>query len=310
MAPLTARPGMTRTRSVRARRAGPDQIPDNHRFAKRLVGRLSESTWASLAYSRIGNRQRNRNSPFFPVPPPLPGYASFPTPHTQQVVHGGLGSKEEAMLEWLGVVRMADVDAVRWALAGLQEGEPDGPVSVRRANPWVARLAGVRLVGRARPMYRDRQILWPTHWATGRSAPILFRQTMRHELAVAAVFARYLARGDSWTRDRRPRSMMDHQSDGVATKSGSIDLIEVELTVKKIARYKMIHAAHSARLAQGVSRIVYVCTDEVARAIDREADKFLFRDDRSKLVTLPALDGQGRWIASIAELWEGTHSKK
>lgn len=51
----------------------------------------------SFAPSRIGNRQRNVNVPFSPVPPPLPGGASFPTPHTQQVVHGGLGSKEEVV---------------------------------------------------------------------------------------------------------------------------------------------------------------------------------------------------------------------
>lgn len=221
-----------------------------------------------------------------------------------------LTSRDEAMLEWLGIVRMADVDAVRWALAGLQEGAPGGPVSVRRANQWVARMAGAGLVGRTRPIYRERQILWPTHLATGQSAPVLFRQTMRHELAVAAVSARYLARGYSWARDRQPRSLMDHQTDGVATKNGSTDLIEVELTVKKIARYRMIHAAHSARLDQGVSRIVYVGTDEVARAVDREADKFLFRDHRSKLVTLSALDGQGRWIASIAELWDERNLRK
>ena len=220
-----------------------------------------------------------------------------------------LTSRDEAMLEWLGVVRMADADAVRWALAALQESEPEGPVSVRRANQWIARLASAGLVGRTRPIYRDRQILWPTHMAAGRNAPVLFRQTMRHEPAVAAVSARYLARGYSWARDRQPRSLMDHQIDGVATKKGSIDLVEVELTVKKIARYKMIHAAHSARLEQGVSRIVYVCTDEVARAVDREADKFLFRDHRSKLVTLSALDSQGRWIASIGELWEETHTR-
>lgn len=221
-----------------------------------------------------------------------------------------LTRRDEAMLEWLGVVRMADVDAVRWALAGLQEGEADGPVSIRRANQWIARLAGMGLVDRARPMYRDRQIVWPTHLATGRSAPVLFRQTMRHELAIAAVSARYLARGYSWARDRRPQSMLDHQADGVATKGGSVDLIEVELTVKNIARYKMIYAAHSSRLAHGVTRIVYLCTEEVARAVDREADKFLFREQRSKLVTLPALDGQGKWIGSNSQLWEGMYSKK
>lgn len=96
-----------------------------------------------------------------------------------------LTRRDEQMLDWLGVVRMADIDGVRWALAGLKDGDAEVPVSVRRANQWIARMASVGLIDRVRPMYRDRQIVWPTIKATGRGAPSLFRQTMRHELAVA-----------------------------------------------------------------------------------------------------------------------------
>ena len=95
-----------------------------------------------------------------------------------------LTSRDEAMLDWMNVVRLADVQAIRWALSAYQD-DHEGPVSVRRANHWIARMAELGYLGRARPMYRDRQIVWPTHHASGRAAPRLFRQTMRHELAVA-----------------------------------------------------------------------------------------------------------------------------
>ncbi len=217
-----------------------------------------------------------------------------------------LTRRDEAMLEWLSVVRMADIDGVRWALAGLQDGAADKPVSVRRANQWIARLAEVGMIDRARPMYRDRQIVWPTHQATGRIAPTLYRQTMRHELAVAAVSARYLAHGYTWFRDRRPSSINDHQVDGVAVKGDVVELIEVELTAKKIARYKLIHSHHAERMSHGgVSRVVYLCTGEAARAVAREADRFIFRTDRHRLVTLPVFDSQGKWVGNESDLWEG-----
>lgn len=219
-----------------------------------------------------------------------------------------LTSRDEAMLDWMNVVRLADVDAIRWALSAYQDGH-DNPVSVRRANHWIARMAEVGLVDRVRPMYRDRQIVWATHRATGRTAPALFRQTMRHELAVAAASARYLARGYSWVLDRRPESMLDHQVDGVAMKDGVMELIEVELTVKKLARYKMIHAQHGQRLAAGgISRVVYLCAPGVADAVSREADKFIFREQRERLVALPVFDAQGKWFGKDTELWHAPRS--
>jgi len=69
---------------------------------------------------------------------------------------------------------MADIDAIRWALAGLKRGCAEQPVTIRRANQWIAKMAEAGLVDRIRPMYRERQIVWPTHKATGRSAPALF----------------------------------------------------------------------------------------------------------------------------------------
>ncbi|WP_223695373.1 hypothetical protein [Leifsonia poae] len=49
------------------------------------------------------------------------------------------------------------------------------------------------------PRFRDGSIVWATHQAIGKTAPNLFRQTTRHEVAVAAVSARYLCRGYSWS---------------------------------------------------------------------------------------------------------------
>lgn len=212
--------------------------------------------------------------------------------------------RDEELVQWLGVVRMADMDAIRWAMGGLNGAEE--PVSVRVGQKWVARLLGMGLIDRTRLSYQDSQIVWATHTATGRVAPNLYRQTTRHELAVAAVSARYLARGFQWFRDARPQSMQDHQVDGVAVKGDVVELVEVELTAKALKRYKLIHNHHASRLSTGgVSRVVYVCTKDAARAVAAEADKFVFRDLRHRLVTLPVFDVKGKWIGDDTDLWDG-----
>ncbi len=121
------------------------------------------------------------------------------------------------------------------------------------------------------------------------------RQTTRHELVVAAVSARYLAAGYQWERDRRPEYPLDHQADGVATKTGQVELIEVELTPKTRDRYRVILGSHSYRLEHGIDRIVYYCTAAAPRTINREADQYLFRDIRPRLNTVGAIDEKGRW---------------
>ena len=212
--------------------------------------------------------------------------------------------RDDAMLEWLGVVRMADMQAIQWALGGLSgAGEPVGR---RVAQEWVARMIDKGLVDRERLSYQDSQIVWATHAAIGRVAPNLYRQTTRHELAVAAVSARYLARGYEWFRDRRPQSMQDHQVDGVAVKGNVVELIEVELTAKALRRYKQIHSHHGQRLATGgVSRVVYLCTKDAAKTVAREADRFIFRDQRHQLVALSMFDAKGKWIGNDTDLWDG-----
>lgn len=212
--------------------------------------------------------------------------------------------RDDEMLEWLGTVRMADMEAIQWALGALNGF--GGPAGRRVAQRWVSRMVDLGLANRERLTYQEGQVVWATHAAVGRTAPNLYRQTTRHELAVAAVSARYLARGYEWFRDRRPQSLQDHQVDGVAVKGNVVELIEVELTAKALRRYKQIHSHHGQRLATGgVSRVVYLCTKDAAKTVAREADRFVFRDQRHQLVALPMFDAKGKWIGNDTDLWDG-----
>ncbi|WP_156109779.1 hypothetical protein [Cryobacterium sp. MLB-32] len=192
------------------------------------------------------------------------------------------------------------MEALRWALgAHLDIGRP---VSLRNAQHWAARMESVGLVGRSRPTFRDGSIVWPTPQAAGKQPPNLFRQTTRHEVAVATVSARYVAQGFTWRRDRRPAGLLDHQVDGVAQRGRVVELVEVELTPKTWQRYKLICENHAFRLAhEGVTQISYFCTSDADRAITREADKFIFRTERQSLVSRHAFDPRGRWVGPELE---------
>jgi hypothetical protein len=211
-------------------------------------------------------------------------------------------SRDDEMLRWLGIVRMADMDTIRYALGAF--GGVGKPLGVRKAQLWVSRLTEMGLVGRLKPSYQDRSIVWPTAKAVGRQAPNLLGQTTRHEIAVAAVSARYLLRGYSWARDRKPEGMLDHEADGVATKGNIVELVEVELTPKAISRYKLICDSHSSRMVHdGVSRVVYPSTSDAARMVVRQADRYLFRTERHRLVAFTAFDKNGKWVAKDEALW-------
>jgi hypothetical protein len=211
------------------------------------------------------------------------------------------------MLEWLAAVRLADMDALRFALAGLQTDEhPTDPITLRVAQEWVFRMKKVGMVDRARPSFQHSSIVWATHEAIGRSAPNLYRQTTRHEVAVANVAARYLAQGYRWSRDRKPRSLSEHMADGVAIRGSHRELVEVELTPKTLGRYKLIHNSHADRLSgEGFSRVVYACTPDAARVVSREADQYLFRDLRPRLIAGAVFDVRGTWTGHQDALWVG-----
>ena len=194
-------------------------------------------------------------------------------------------------MDWLSVVRMADQEVVRWLLRLCPTGTPTNRWGVRRGNQWIARLVTEELLQRAQPALNDRSIIWATHQGIGLVAPNLYRQTTLHEIAVAAVSARYLARGYTWFRDRRPASLQDHQVDGVAIRGDIVELAEVELTPKSPGRYKVICNSHAARMNNSrVTRVVYLGTPDAIRIVGSQADKFIFRDqrpvmDRPKITT-------------------------
>jgi hypothetical protein len=126
----------------------------------------------------------------------------------------------------------------------------------------------VGLVERANLGGPGGSIVWGTYEATGQSRPNIYRQTNRHEVAVAAVSARYISAGFAWRRDDRPAFVGGHQADGVAIGLRSAELIEVELTPKRAPRYASIFNAYRRRLEFGeADRVAYLCTDSGARAV-------------------------------------------
>ncbi len=175
-------------------------------------------------------------------------------------------ARDERVCEWLRIVRVTDVQAIRWLLGVLNDS--DRPVSTRRAQEWVARMELVGLVERQNLGGPGGSIVWGTFEATGQSRPNIYRQTTRHEIAVSAVSARYLAAGFAWRRDDRPSYVGGHQADGVAIGLRTSELIEVELTAKRAPRYASIFSAYRRRLELGeAARVAYLCTDDAARAV-------------------------------------------
>lgn len=201
-------------------------------------------------------------------------------------------SRDERMLEWLSTVRLADMDAVRWALAGFESAQR--PVSLRRAQQWVARLAEAGLVDRGRPTFRDGSIVWGTFQVTGKAKPNLFKQTTRHEVAVAAASARFIAGGATWRRDRVPATKKEHMADGAAERDGVVQLVEVELTTKTLQRYGDILPDHARRIQGGVHSVVYLTTAEAGRALRREIGKLVHPSMQPRFAVLPIVDERGR----------------
>jgi hypothetical protein len=217
-------------------------------------------------------------------------------------------ARDEQMIDWLKVVRVTDMESIRFALAAFADATR--PVSLRRAQQWVARLAELGLVEKERLTLQDGSVIWATQRATGMRPLNLLGQTFRHEVAVASASARYLFNGWTWARDRKASSYHDHQADGIATRANETELVEVELTPKAIERYAPIVNSHSWRISrEGITRVVYLCTADANRMVRRESDKLLFRDDKSLIVTITAFDKRGTWIDTsgrFPEVWTST----
>lgn len=202
--------------------------------------------------------------------------------------------RDEEMLAWLQEVRLADLDAVRWALGALRgTGEPTG---LRVAQHWVSRMVSAEYIGRARPAFQDGSIIWATYRATGRAAPNLMRQTTRHQVSVARASARFLAHGYTWANDRVATSRLEHRADGAAVHSGVLDLIEVELTPKTEDRYRTIFNSHGDRLQmENVGRVLYLCDTRSARAVEEARSVNLVSDLAQRVVIVDVLDQRGEW---------------
>ncbi len=166
------------------------------------------------------------------------------------------------------------MESIRFALAAFADATR--PVTLRRAQQWVARMMETGLIDRARLTLQDGSAIWATQKATGTRPLNLLGQTFRHEVAVASASARYLFNGWSWARDRKASSYHDHQADGIATRGDETELVEVELTPKAIERYGPICTSHSWRMSnEGITRVVYLCTADATRMVRREADRNL-----------------------------------
>jgi hypothetical protein len=204
-------------------------------------------------------------------------------------------TRDEEMLEWLSVVRVADMESLRFALAAFADANQ--PVSLRRAQQWVARLKPTGMLESSRLTLQDGSVVWASQKAIGKRPLNLLGQTFRHEVAVASASARYLFNGWTWARDRKASSYHDHQADGIATRGDETELVEVELTPKAIERYEPICQSHNWRMSrEGVTRVVYLCTADATRMVSRESDRHFMRGDRERLVAVTAFDKRGVWI--------------
>ncbi len=211
--------------------------------------------------------------------------------------------RDEAMLTWLSVVRIADMSALRFALAGLAGSSV--PVSERRVRQWVARLIEIGLLERERISLKGDSIVWVARRWNGAKRPQLLGQMTRHELTVAAVSARYLTHGFSWARDRKPVNLFEHQTDGVARGGEQVDYVEVELTAKTPARYQLIFNSHTFRLRESeTARVVYLCAQEAARTVRREAARWMPAEVLPRLVVVDEIDARGRITTDPSQLWD------
>ena len=160
------------------------------------------------------------------------------------------------------------------------------------------------MVGRAQLGGAGGSLVWATYAGTGLSKPNLYRQTTRHEVAVAAASARYAAAGYAWQRDEKPAYAGGHQADGVALGPGWVELIEVELTGKRMPRYVQIFQAFRNRFDLGqMSQVTYLCNAESARAVRGAQGNTRRPRDRRPGSCHEVYDRAGLWPDASLPAW-------
>jgi hypothetical protein len=174
-------------------------------------------------------------------------------------------SRDERMMDWFAIVRVTNVQAIRWVLGALNGW--DRPVSTRQAQAWCARMQIAGYIDRVNLGGAGGSVVWATFAGTGRSKPDVYRQTTRHEIAVSTACSRYVAAGYAWQRDERAQHSGEQQADGVALGPGWVELIEVELTAKRPVRYQGIFRAFRNRLHGEASQVTYLCNPDAGRAV-------------------------------------------
>ena len=110
--------------------------------------------------------------------------------------------RDELALSWFGIVRISNMDTVRWLLGAVNGW--DRPGQIRQAQRWVTRMESAGKIRRATLGTPGGAVVWATSEVPGARKPNLFSQTTRHEIAVSAASARYAVAGFAWQEDERP----------------------------------------------------------------------------------------------------------
>lgn len=211
--------------------------------------------------------------------------------------------RDEQMLQWFSIVRVANVQTVRWVLGALNGW--NSPVSSRQAQSWCSRMRTAGLIDSVQLGGPGGALVWATYAGVGQGKPDLYRQTTRHEIAVAAVSARFAAAGYAWQRDDKAPVAGAHQADGIALAAGWVELIEVELTAKRLPRYEVIFDAYRRRLEFGDgNQVTYLCNADAARGV-RAALRALpaGRSIAPRVVVHEVFDRSGLWAGEELPDW-------
>lgn len=175
-----------------------------------------------------------------------------------------LTERDLKVIEWLKMVRIADMEGVR---AGLEAYSGEQKQSLRLAYRWVERMKLAGLVKAETPFYGAGQICWVTSLGGGaRKKPNLLSQVARHDIQVARISALWVGLGWAWEADSRE----GHRADGLAVSPGKRVAVEVELSVKESQRLRGILYSYWNRVDTGeIAEIWYYCTPAVAAALHK-----------------------------------------